>query len=81
MSCRVIFGGSAPNSLFKTNKKKQSKMYRLSESERKELLELTRENNKMLKSILTIVASEHSSDFMNNIVANIIGNGIMPGKR
>ena len=56
-------------------------MYRLSESERKELLELTRENNRMLKSILAIVASEHSSDFMNNIVANIIGNGIMPGKR
>ena len=56
-------------------------MYRLSEAERKELLELTRENNRMLKSILTIVSNEHSSDFMNNIVANIIGNGIMPNKK
>ena len=56
-------------------------MYRLSEAERKELLELTRENNRMLKSILTIVSNEHSSDFMNNIVANIIGNGIMPNNK
>lgn len=56
-------------------------MYRLSEAERKELLELTRENNKMLRSILTIVSNEHSSDFMNNIVANIIGNGIMPNNK
>lgn len=56
-------------------------MYRLSEAERKELLELTRENNRMLKSILTIVSNEHSSDFMNNIVANIIGNGIVPNNK
>lgn len=56
-------------------------MYRLSEAERKELLELTRENNRMLRSILTIVSNEHSSDFMNNIVANIIGNGIMPNNK
>ena len=58
-------------------------MYRLSESEREELLHLTRENNailkannKILKNILTIISNEHSSDFMNNIVANIIGNSI-----
>lgn len=56
-------------------------MYRLSEEERKELLEITRENNRLLKSILTIVTNEHSSDFINNIVANIIGNGIMPNNR
>lgn len=63
-------------------------MYRLSEKERVELLELTKENNellrqnnKMLRYILTIVSNEHSSDFMNNIVANIIGNGIMPNKK
>jgi ABC-type lipoprotein export system ATPase subunit len=55
--------------------------YRLSEQERKELLQLTRENNKMLRTILTIVTHEHSSDFMNNIVANIIGNGIIPNKK
>ena len=56
-------------------------MYRLSESERKELLELTRENNKLLKYILTIVSNEHSSDFINNIIANILGNGIMPNRK
>lgn len=56
-------------------------MYRLSEEERKELLEITRENNRLLKSILTIVTNEHSSDFINNIVANIIGNGIIPNNR
>lgn len=56
-------------------------MYRLSEEERKELLEITRENNRLLKSILTIVTNEHSSDFINNIVANVIGNGIMPNNR
>lgn len=53
-------------------------MYRLSEAERKELLEKTRENNKLLKQILTLLVHENSSDFTNNIVANIIGNGIMP---
>jgi uncharacterized protein YaaW (UPF0174 family) len=58
-------------------------MHRLSESERKELLHLTRENNailkannRILKNILTIISNEYSSDFMNNIVANIISNGI-----
>lgn len=60
------------------NKDQCTQMYRLSEIERKELLQLTRENNKILKAILTIVSNEHSSDFMNNIVANIIGNGVMP---
>lgn len=56
-------------------------MYRLSESEREELLRLTRENNKILKAILTIVVNEHTSDFQNNIMANIIGNGIMPNMK
>jgi len=58
-------------------------MHRLSESERKELLHLTRENNailkannRILKNILIIISNEYSSDFMNNIVANIISNGI-----
>ena len=69
--------GINPFSPFKTNKH----MDRLSEEERKELLEITRENNRLLKSILTIVTNEHSSDFINNIVANIIGNGIMPNRK
>lgn len=56
-------------------------MYRLSEAGRKELLDLTRENNKLLKTILTIVVNEHASDFQNNIIANIIGNDIMPNMK
>lgn len=56
-------------------------MYRLSGQERQELLELTRDNNRMLRAILTIVCNEHSSDFEHNILANIIGNGIMPNRK
>lgn len=56
-------------------------MYRLSESEREELLRLTRENNRMLKVILAMVKRDDSEDFLTNIVANIIGNGITPGRR
>lgn len=56
-------------------------MYRLSEAGRKELLDLTRENNKLLKTILTIVVNEHASGFQNNIITNIIGNDIMPNMK
>ena len=73
----IIFKETSSINPFKTNKH----MYRLSEEERKELLEITRENNRLLKSILTIVTNEHSSDFINNIVANIIGNGIIPNRK
>lgn len=47
----------------------------------KELLEIAEENNRILRSILTIVTHEHSSDFTNNVVANLLGNIIMPGRR
>ena len=56
-------------------------MYRLSEKERKELLELVRENNKLLKTILTIVYNEHSTDFTNNIIANLLGNAMTPNQK
>lgn len=56
-------------------------MYRLSEEERTELLQLTRENNKMLRSILTIISHEHSTDFSNNLLANVIGNFVTPNRR
>ena len=45
------------------------------------LLHGNRENNKILKAILTIVVNQHTSDFQNNIMANIIGNGIMPNMK
>ena len=47
----------------------------------RELLEIAEENNRLLRSILTIVTHEHSSDFTNNVVANLLGNVIMPGRR
>ena len=47
----------------------------------RELLEIAEENNRILRSILTIVTYEHSSDFTNNVVANLLGNIIMPGRR
>lgn len=47
----------------------------------RELLEIAEENNRILRSILTIVTHEHSSDFTNNVVANLLGNVIMPGRR
>ena len=46
-----------------------------------ELLEIAEENNRLLRSILTIVTHEHSSDFTNNVIANLLGNVIMPGRR
>jgi hypothetical protein len=72
--------GTSPNSLFKTNNKKQENEM----SERRdirELLEIAEENNRILRSILTIVTHEHSSDFTNNVIANLLGNIIMPGRR
>lgn len=53
-------------------------MYRLSEKERAELLRLTRENNQLLKAIVMMLHKESSEDFSNNIIANFIGNGLMP---
>ena len=43
-----------------------------------ELRDIGIANNKILKAILIILKREDSSDFTNNIIANIIGNGIMP---
>lgn len=57
------------------------KRERRERQERQELLELARENNRLLKSILTIVVHENSSDFNNNVIANLLGNIIMPGRR
>lgn len=47
----------------------------------RELLEIAEENNRILRSILTTVIHEHSSDFTNNVVANLLGNIIMSGRR
>lgn len=48
----------------------------MTHEEEKELLELTRENNALLKAILKFVYHDDANDFLTNIVANIIGNRI-----
>lgn len=50
-------------------------------SKRDRILELAEENNKLLKNILTILVHENTSDFENNIIANLLGNAIMPSNR
>ena len=43
-------------------------------SEEKELLELTRQNNELLRAILRLVRHDEATDMMTNIVANLIAN-------
>ena len=49
-----------------------------------ELLELTRENNKMLKQIITYInyinsnaSNENENDFVRNVIANLISNSFI----
>lgn len=48
----------------------------MTHSEEQELLQLTRENNNMLKIIMRFVRHDDLNDFFTNVVANIIGNRI-----
>ena len=50
----------------------------MTRSEEQELLELTRQNNELLRAILHFVQHDEGNDFMTNIVANVIGNRIDP---
>ena len=43
-------------------------------SEERELLELTRQNNELLRAILRFVQHDEANDFMTNIVANLLAN-------
>ena len=47
-------------------------------NEEQELLELTRQNNELLRAILHFVQHDEANDFVTNIIANIIGNKIDP---
>lgn len=49
--------------------------------EEQELLELTRENNALLKAILRFVHHDEANDFITNVFANIIGNRLDGGGR
>ena len=48
----------------------------MTEQEHEELLRLTRENNIMLRNIIQYLRGDNSVDFMQNIIANLIANGI-----
>lgn len=47
--------------------------------EEQELLQLTRENNALLKQILRYIRHDDVTDFFTNIAANIIGNRLDGG--
>ena len=50
----------------------------MTRSEERELLELTRQNNELLRAILRFVQHDEANDFMTNVIANIVGNRIDP---
>lgn len=50
----------------------------MTRSEEQELLELTRQNNELLRAILHFVQHDEANDFMTNVIANLIGNRIDP---
>lgn len=50
----------------------------MTRNEEQELLELTRQNNELLRAILHFVQHDEANDFMTNIIANVIGNRIDP---
>ena len=46
----------------------------MTRSEEQELLELTRQNNELLRAILCFVQHDEANDFITNIVANLLAN-------
>lgn len=46
----------------------------MTHSEEQELLELTIQNNTLLKIILQLVQHDEGNDFVHNIIANLIAN-------
>ena len=46
----------------------------MTRSEEQELLELTRQNNELLRAILRFVQKDEANDFMTNLVANLVAN-------
>lgn len=46
----------------------------MTHNEEQELLQLTRENNALLKYLLQLVLHDSNNDFITNIVANVLGN-------
>lgn len=50
----------------------------MTRSEEQELLELTRQNNELLRAILRLVQHDEANDFVTNVIANLVGNRIDP---
>ena len=50
----------------------------MTRSEEQELLELTRQNNELLRAILHLVQHDGATDFIHNVIANLVGNRIDP---
>ena len=50
----------------------------MTKNEEQELLELTRQNNELLRAILHFVQHNEANDFVTNVIANLIGNRIDP---
>lgn len=50
----------------------------MTRSEEQELLELTRQNNELLRAILHLVQHDEANDFIHNVIANLVGNRIDP---
>lgn len=46
----------------------------MTRSEEQELLELTRQNNELLRAILHLVQHDEATDFIHNIIANLLAN-------
>lgn len=46
----------------------------MTRSEEQELLELTRQNNQLLRAILRFVQHDEANDMITNIVANLVAN-------
>ena len=46
----------------------------MTRSEEQELLELTRQNNELLRAILRLVQHDEANDFIHNIIANLLAN-------
>ena len=51
----------------------------MTNAEEQELLELTRQNNWLLRAILRFIQHDEANDFMTNILANIVGNRLDGG--
>lgn len=46
----------------------------MTRSEEQELLELTRQNNELLRAILRLVQHDEANDFIHNLIANLLAN-------